>query len=84
MGFDTIEINLVKTYFANYFLFRPTIETEMELSKQEIELFLLLPEHQSKNFFYKMFLTFNNKLDRGYSGVFNPFLTCLWGTPRAM
>ena len=33
----------------------------MELSKQEMELVLLLPELQSKNFFYKMFLTFINE-----------------------
>ena len=32
----------------------------MELSKQEMELFLPLPGLWSKNFFYKMFLTFNN------------------------
>ena len=38
----------------------------MELSKQEMELFLLLPELQSKNFFYKMFLTFTSKLYRGF------------------
>ena len=30
----------------------------MELSKQEMELFLLLPDLQSKNFFYKKFVTF--------------------------
>ena len=34
---------------------------EIELSKQEMELFLLLPDLQSKNFFYKKFLTFQNE-----------------------
>ena len=38
----------------------------MELSKQEMELFLLLPEFQSKNFFYKMFLAFDNESQIGF------------------
>ena len=33
----------------------------MEQSKQEMELFLLLPDLRSKNFFYKMVQTFTNK-----------------------
>ena len=33
----------------------------MELTKQEMELFLLLPEIQSKNVFYKMFLTYTSE-----------------------
>ena len=33
----------------------------MELSKQEIELFLLLPDLWWKNLFYKMFLIFTNE-----------------------
>ena len=33
----------------------------MELSKQEMELFLLFPDLQSKDFFYKMFLNFINE-----------------------
>ena len=33
----------------------------MELFKQEMELFILLPDLQSKNFFYKLFLNFINK-----------------------
>ena len=39
---------------------------EIELSKQEMELFLLLPDLQSKNFFYKKFLTFKNKSKTGF------------------
>ena len=39
---------------------------EMELSKQEMELFLLLTEIQSKNLFYKMFLTFDNESKIGF------------------
>ena len=35
---------------------------EIELSKQEMELCLLLLSLQAKNFFYKMFLTFTIKL----------------------
>ena len=38
----------------------------MELSKQEIELFLLLSELQSKNVFYEMFITFTNKFTTGF------------------
>ena len=34
---------------------------EIELSKQEMESFLLFPDLQSKNFFYKKFLAFKNK-----------------------
>ena len=33
---------------------------KIELFKQEMELFLLLPDLQSKNFFLKKFLTFKN------------------------
>ena len=33
----------------------------MELPKQEMELFFILPDLQSKNFFYKMFQTFTNE-----------------------
>ena len=35
---------------------------EMDLSKQEMELFLLFPDHWSNNFFYKMFLNFINEV----------------------
>ena len=35
---------------------------EMELSKQEVELFLLFPNHWSNNFFYKIFLNFINEV----------------------
>ena len=34
--------------------------------KQELELFLLLPDLRSKNFFYKMFLTFTNESKTGF------------------
>ena len=34
----------------------------MELSKQDMELYLLLPDIQSKYFFYIMFLTLTNEL----------------------
>ena len=44
---------------------------EIELSKQEMELFLLLPDLQSKNFFYKKFLTFRNESKTGF--VFSVF-----------
>ena len=39
---------------------------EIELSKQEMDLFLLLPDLQSKNFFYKKFLTFKNESKTGF------------------
>ena len=39
---------------------------EIELSKQEMELFLLLPDLQSKNFFYKKFLTLKNESKTGF------------------
>ena len=39
---------------------------EMELSKQEMELFLLFPDHWSNNFFYKMFLNFINEVKAGF------------------
>ena len=39
---------------------------EMELSKQEMELFLLFPDLQSKTFFYKMFLNFINEVKAGF------------------
>ena len=38
---------------------------EMELSKQEMELYLLFPDHWSNNFFYKMFLDFINEVKSG-------------------
>ena len=38
----------------------------MELSKQDMELFLLFPALRSKNFFYKMFLDFINKYEAGF------------------
>ena len=37
----------------------------MELSKQEMELFLLFPDLWSKNFFYKKFLTFTMESKTG-------------------
>ena len=37
----------------------------MESSKQEMELFLLFPDLWSKNFFYKMFLTFTKESKTG-------------------
>ena len=39
---------------------------EMNLSKQEMELFLLFTDHWSKNFFYKMFLNFINEFKAGF------------------
>jgi len=39
---------------------------EIELSKQEMELISLLPDLQSKNFFYKKFLTFQNESKTGF------------------
>ena len=41
----------------------------MELFKQEIELFLLLHELQSKNFFSKMFITFTSKLHLDFNST---------------
>ena len=38
----------------------------MEVFKQEMELFLLLPELQSKYFFYNMFLTLTNESKTGF------------------
>ena len=38
----------------------------MELSKQEMELFLLFPDLRLKNFFYKMFLNFTNEFKTGF------------------
>ena len=38
----------------------------MELSKQEMEFFLLFPDFRLKNFFYKMFLNFINKFKVGF------------------
>ena len=38
----------------------------MELSKQEMELFLLFPDFRLKNFLYKMFLSFNNDTKTGF------------------
>ena len=38
----------------------------MELSKQEMELFLLFPDLQLKNFFYKKFITFQNESKTGF------------------
>ena len=37
----------------------------MELSKQEMELFLLYPDLRLKNFFYEMFLNFINESKAG-------------------
>ena len=39
---------------------------EIELSKQEMELSLLLPDLQSKNFFSKKFLAFQNESKTGF------------------
>ena len=39
---------------------------KMDLSKQEMELFLLFPDHWSNNFFYKMFLNFINEVKAGF------------------
>ena len=38
----------------------------MELSKQEMELFLLFPDFRLKNFFHKMFQSFNNDTKTGF------------------
>ena len=38
----------------------------MELSKQEVELFLLFPDLQAKNLFYKKFLTCKNEFKTGF------------------
>ena len=53
------------------FKFLPTslklvLKQEMELSKQEMELFLLFPDLLSKNFFNKMFLAFTNEFKTGF------------------
>ena len=42
----------------------------MELSKQEMELFLLFPDLRLKNFFYKMFPTFNNEFKTSFGPNF--------------
>ena len=39
---------------------------EMELSKKEMELFLQFPDLQSKKFFYKKFITFQNESKTGF------------------
>ena len=39
---------------------------EMELFKLEMELFFLLPDLQSKNFFYKMFLIYTKEFKIGF------------------
>ena len=45
----------------------------MELSKQEMELFLLFPDLRLKNFFYRMFPTFNNEFKNFFwSKIFQP------------
>ena len=38
----------------------------MELSKQEMELFLLFPDLRLKNFFYEMFLNFISEFKPGF------------------
>ena len=38
----------------------------MELFKQEMELYLLFCDFRLKNFFYKMFLGFNNDTKNGF------------------
>ena len=38
----------------------------MELSKHEMELFLLFPDLQLKNFFHKMFLNFMKEFKAGF------------------
>ena len=52
---------------------------EMELYKQEMELILLFHDLQSKNLFYKMFLTFTNESKTGFENrkwnYFSYFLT---------
>ena len=42
----------------------------MEWSKQEMELFLLFPDLQLKNFYYKMFQTFTNQYVTGFEKIF--------------
>ena len=50
----------------------------MELSKQEMELLLLLSELQSKKFFYKMFLTFTNESKTGFENRKWNYLNRKW------
>ena len=58
---------LLKNVFNFYQLVQNWFwKREMELSKQEMELFLLFPDLQSKNFFYKMFLNFINEFKAGF------------------
>ena len=42
---------------------------EMKWSKQEMELFLLFPDFWSKNFLYKMFLTFKNNTKTCFENI---------------
>ena len=44
----------------------PTFTNENWFCKQEMELFLLFPDLQSKNFFYKKFVTFQNESKNGF------------------
>ena len=51
---------------------------EMKLSKQEMELFLLFPDLQSKNFFYKIFLTFTNEFKTGFENKKSKYSNRKW------
>ena len=51
---------------------------ETELSKQEMELFLLFPDHWSKNLFYKMFITFISKLHLDFNSTLTFSQTWAW------
>ena len=60
-----------KTFLPNVSYFYHWVQNwfwkrEMELSKWEMELFLLLSDLRSKNFFYKMFLNFINEFKAGF------------------
>ena len=54
----------------------------MELSKQEMELFLLFPDLWSKNFFYEIFLTFTNKEMEIIFPTGCPRLSVTWNQSR--
>ena len=45
---------------------KPVLKTGMDLSKQEMELFPLHLDLQSKNFFYEMFLIFTNEFKTSF------------------
>ena len=50
----------------------------MEVSKQEMELFLLFTDFRLKNFFYKMFLSFDNDTKTGFENRKWNYLNRKW------